>query len=168
MTCSRRLLNVVGALAMGVLIVGCGGSSPSAPAPAPATPTKLIDVTGNLAMGNVTIGNTATGSFVIANSGNTVLTVTSIAASGGTGTAGLSADWTKGTVDPGRTQLVHVIFAPALAQFYSAVVRVIGDQTNGNNAINFSGTGISATPPPAPTPTPPPTPPLGGQVKTDN
>jgi hypothetical protein len=39
-----------------------------------------------------------------------------------------------------------VHFVPTLAQFYSCVLSVVGDQTSGAAAINVSGTGIAPTP----------------------
>jgi hypothetical protein len=48
-----------------------------------------------------------------------------------------------GTIAPGATQTVTMRFTPTIAQFYSHVLSVTGDQTSGNAAINVSGTGIN-------------------------
>ncbi len=37
-------------------------------------------------------------------------------------------------------------FSPTLAQTYSNVLTVVGDQTSGTNTLNVSGTGINNTP----------------------
>jgi hypothetical protein len=103
-------------------------------------------VTGNLAFGDVNIGDTATRTFTIGNSGNSPLTFTSLQAVGGTGTAGFTASPTSGTVPAGGSIAVTMRFTPLIAQFYSHVLNVIGDQTGGGNAINVSGFGINNNP----------------------
>ena len=123
----KRLLFV---LAFTVLASGCGSESSTAPTPPPATPTKIITVAGNLAFGSVNIGSSADRTFTINNSGNTVLTYTSLSCAGGTGSVGYTASPTSGTVKPGATNTVNVHFAPTLGQFYSCVLSVVGDQTS--------------------------------------
>lgn len=103
-------------------------------------------MSGNLAFGNVNIGETMTRTFTIGNSGNATLTFTSLSAAGGTGATGYTASPTSGTVPPNGTVTVTMRFAPTAAGFWSHVLTVVGDQTGGGAAINVSGTGINNTP----------------------
>lgn len=141
----KRLLSV---LAIATFAGACGSSSSTAPSTpvATATPTKIITVSGNLAFGNVNIGQSADRTFTIANSGNATLTFTSLSCAGGTGTAGYTASPTSGTIAPGGTTTVTVHFAPTTAGFLSCVLSVVGDQTSGGAAINISGTGVNPNP----------------------
>lgn len=138
---------VVGVVMVSMLCLGCGrASGPVAPTSAAPMPTRIIDVTGNLAFGMVTVGDTAQRSFQITNSGNAPLTFTGLTATGGTGTSGYTASPTSGTVAAGGAVTVTVQFKPVTGQFYSHVLTVTGDQTSGNNAINVSGTGFNPYP----------------------
>ena len=125
-------------------VLACGGSSPTSPTPAAST--RIINVSGDLAFGNVNLGNSPTRTFTIANSGNAVLTFTGMNAVGGTGNAGFTASPTSGTVAPGSSVAVTVRFTPTLAQSYSNVLTVAADHTSGNNTINVSGTGVNNSP----------------------
>jgi Abnormal spindle-like microcephaly-assoc'd, ASPM-SPD-2-Hydin len=134
---------------VGVALIAsaCGGNSTtpsSTPPPAPAT--RVITVSGDLAFGNVNIGESATRTFTISNSGNAALTFTSLSAVGGTGITGYAANPTSGTVSPGGSITVSLRFSPTAAGFFSHVLTVVGDQTGGGAAINVSGVGINNTP----------------------
>lgn len=124
---------------------GGGGSSPTTPTPT-ATPTRIISVTGDLAFGNVNLGSSATKTFTIANSGNSTLTFTGMTAVGGTGVTGFAATPVSGTVAAGASQTITLQFTPPLAQGYSNVLTIASDKTDGNNAINVSGTGVNNNP----------------------
>jgi hypothetical protein len=64
------------ALCVSLIGSACGSnSSPSAPG-APSTPTKVISITGSRGFGNVTLGQTRSGSITINNSGTATMTVT--------------------------------------------------------------------------------------------
>lgn len=141
----RRVLSVA---AIALFVSACGSSSSTtSPTPTvPATPTKIITVSGNLAFGNVNIGQSADRTFTISNSGNALLTFTSLSCSGGSGSAGYTASPTTGTVAPGGTTTVTVHFAPTTSGFLSCVLSVVGDQTSGGAAINVSGTGVNPNP----------------------
>lgn len=136
-----------------IISVHCGGSGTSTSntsSPTSPTPTRVIALSGNLAFGNVQVGNTATATLTITNSGNATLTVSGITGP----SAGIySATWTSGTIPVGGSQAVTIGFAPTAAQTYSGTLTVNGDQTSGTNTIAISGTGL-----PTPTPTPTPTP----------
>lgn len=131
----RRILLSASLLVAGS--VACsGGSSPTTPA-TPAS-TRVISLSGSLAFGSVTVGQSADRNLTIANSGNSPLTVTGI-----TGPTGLSANWTSGSIPAGGSQVVTVKFSPTAAQAYSGTVTVAGDQTSGTNSVAFSGTGVA-------------------------
>ncbi len=129
-----------------------GSSSPTTPttptAPTiPTTPaTRIISITGDLAFGNVNFGDSPTRVYTISNSGNAPLTFTGLTAVGGTGSAGFTAQQTSGTIAPGTSQSATMRFTPTVAQTYSNVLTVVGDQTSGSNTLNVSGTGINNTP----------------------
>jgi hypothetical protein len=132
--------------ALVVLVNACGSSSTSPTPTTPVTVTKIISVSGDLAFGNVNIGESPTRTFTIGNSGNTALTYTGFTASGGTGATGFTASPLTATIQPGASQSVSVRFTPTIAQFYSNVLSVTGDQTGGGAAINVSGVGINNAP----------------------
>jgi hypothetical protein len=138
----KRLWIVCVAVACGA--AGCGKSSPTSPSgPGPSVqPTRIINVSGDLAFGNVEVCQSDTRVMRISNSGTAALTYTSLSAVGGTGTKGYSATPTSGTVAAGGSQDVTVRFAPTGLGFWSNVLTVVGDQTSGNNQINVSGTGV--------------------------
>ena len=106
-------------------------------------PTRVIELSGNLAFGNVTVGQTANATLTIRNSGNSPLTVTGMTAPPG---GVYTASWTKGVILPGVSQLVTVFFTPTAAQSYNGTLTVIGDQTSGVNTIAISGTGVGGSP----------------------
>ncbi len=133
-------------LAATMLALGCG-SSPTSPTPTPTpTVTRIITVTGDLGFGNINIGDSPTRTFTIGNSGTGPLTFTGFTAAGGTGSIGFTASPQSGTVQPGGTQIITIRFTPTIAQFYSNVLSVTGDQTGGGAAINVSGVGVDASP----------------------
>ena len=126
-----RLLMVLLVLSAGA----CGGnsSSPTASTPPTApTPTRVINVTGDLNFGQVTVGDGQTRFLAIGNSGTGTLTITGI-----TGPCGsfFSVSWASGTISAGASQTVSVRFAPTGAQNCTGVLTVNGDQTSGSNTI---------------------------------
>ena len=102
-------------------------------------PTRIIALTGNLAFGNVTVGQQVQAILTITNNGTGPLTVTGL-----TGPAGgaYTASWTNGIIPAGGAQQVTVFFRPSAAQSYAGVLTVNGDQTSGVNSIAISGTGV--------------------------
>src|SRR5436190_8942951 len=101
--------------------------------------TRIINVTGNLAFGNVAVGQTGQAVITITNSGNSTLTVTSLSVSACG--ADYTASWTSGTILPGGSQQVTIFFKPQAAQVCNGTLTVHGDQTGGTATIASTGTG---------------------------
>ncbi len=99
--------------------------------------TRLIGLTGNLAFGNVNVNMTKQLTFTVGNTGNSILTVSSIAYP-----AGFTGNWNSGTIAAGASQTVTVTFNPVAAQSYSGTVTVNSDKTSGTNTLQLSGTGM--------------------------
>lgn len=135
-------------LALLPFTLACGGDSSSPTGPSTTTPpatTRVINVSGNLAFGDVPVGSQRELSYTITNSGNATLTVSGTTVSGGL-VSHTTASWTNGTIAAGASQTVSVRFQPTTAGSYSGTVSVNGDQTSGSNTIAISGnaTGASA------------------------
>ncbi len=96
---------------------------------------KIIGVSGNLAFGSVTTGQTAMATLTITNSGDAMLTVASI-----TYPAGFSGAW-SGAIVAGGSQQVIVTFAPVAVTAYGGMVTVNSDATSGTNTLAASGSG---------------------------
>ncbi len=123
-------------LGMAALVINaaCGDDkSPTTP-----TPVSTVSLTGNLAFGSVTVGETATSTLTITNTGQAALIVTSVSYP-----AGYTGTFAAGTIAAGNSQNVTVTFAPTAAQAYNGSITVVGNQTNGSNTILVSGTGVS-------------------------
>jgi uncharacterized membrane protein len=105
----------------------------------PATGAPVIALGGNLAFGNITVGQTATRTLTISNTGNAALNVSSI-----NYPSGFSGNWNSGNIAAGASQNVTVTFAPNAATDFSGNITVNSDATSGTNTIVASGTGIPA------------------------
>lgn len=103
--------------------------------------TRIINLTGSFAFGQVPVNFTASLNLSIRNTGNTPLTVTEV-----TLPAGFSANWTSGTISPGATQSVVVSFTPTSAISYGGTLIVSSDRTSGTNTIELSGSGFFPAP----------------------
>ncbi len=143
-TCLRIAPVVIVAL----LVAACGGSKPpTAPSPVATTPppapspTRVINVSGNLAFGEVSVGSSRSATITISNSGNSVLTVTSLSASGGIASQS-AASWTSGQIQAGSSQAVTITFQPTTAGTYTGTLTVVADHTSGSNSISISGSAI--------------------------
>lgn len=98
--------------------------------------TRVIGMSGDLAFGDVTVGQTSTRQMTIANTGNRALTVSAMS---------YPPDFSGsflGTVAAGGTHLVDVTFSPTIEQAYTGVVNVTSDKTSGTNTLAVSGTGV--------------------------
>ena len=102
----------------------------------PAAAAPAIALSGHLAFGNVTVGQTATRTLTISNSGNAPLNVSSISYP-----AGFSGNWSSGSIAAGASQDINVTFTPAAAQSYSGNITVNSDANSGTNTISASGIG---------------------------
>ena len=96
----------------------------------------VLDLSGDLAFGNVTTGSTAQRTLTIINGGNSGLTVSNI-----NYPAGFSGAWT-GSIAAGNSTNVTVTFAPITATNYNGMVSVNTDANIGANTIGVSGTGV--------------------------
>ncbi len=139
----KRLISIVPV----IVAVACSGnnssssSTPAAPtSPTPAALTRVINVTGDLNFGQVTVGDSPTKFITIANSGTGTLTVSGI-----TGPCGGSffVSFANGAISPASSQNVSVRFAPTAAQSCTGVVTVNGDQTSGTNTIPVIATAVA-------------------------
>jgi len=101
-------------------------------------PTKIIALSGDLSFGSVSVGATGQKNFTIQNTGNSVLTVSSISYP-----TGFTGNWSGGTIAAGGSQAVTVTFAPTAAQSYTGSVTVISDKTSGTETLAISGTGTA-------------------------
>lgn len=123
--------------------LACGkGSSPTAPSE-PTTPTRVIQLTGDLAFGDVEVGASVERTMRILNAGNSAMTVTSLSVTSG---SPLTASWLTGTIPAGGGQDVVVRFTPTAGGSISGTIRVNADHTAGNNQIAFSGRGVRSGP----------------------
>jgi len=104
-------------------------------------PTQIINLSGNLAFGNVTVGTTSTKTLTISNTGDSPLTVTSISYSY---PADFSGNW-SGIIPAGGSQSVTVTFTPTAVYSYTGTLTVNSDRTGGVNTIAISGIGITAS-----------------------
>jgi hypothetical protein len=83
------------------------------------------------------------------NTGNAVLTVTSVSGPGGAYKAALKTS--SGTpIQPGQSQSIPIAFAPASALSYNGILIFSGDQTGGTGTIPVSATGTLPLAEPAP------------------
>ena len=143
---------------MALFLVGCdsGGSNVLSPTPLPtaapvaaptaaatttaiAAPTRIIELSGNLAFGIDTVGTSNTETLTITNTGNSRLSWTDIS----TGLAVVTASPTSGSVKPGGSKTVTLTFSPVDAITYSGKVTVTSNKTSGKNTIAVSGTGTT-------------------------
>lgn len=105
----------------------------------PSAAAPVIALSGNLVFGNVAVGQTATRTLTISNSGNAPLTVNSI-----TYPAGFSGNWSSGTIAAGASQNITVTFTPSAASDFNGNIVVTSNATSGTNTIAISGTGTPA------------------------
>ncbi len=100
-------------------------------------PARVINLSGNLTFGAVQAGSSTTAVLHISNSGNQVLTVSSLVFP-----AGFSGNWNNGAVPAGATQDVTVTFSPSSSGSFAGLVTVASDATSGAGTIAISGTGL--------------------------
>lgn len=100
--------------------------------------TKVINLSGNLSFGNVTVGSSSSLTLIISNTGNTQLYVSSISLP-----TAFTANWSSGYIASGGNRNVTITFTPSSSGGYSGNIVVNSDATSGNNSIVCSGNGAS-------------------------
>lgn len=121
---------------LALLFVGCGGDSPTSPSKSQPTVTRIMRLEGNLAFGQIPVGQSSEASLRIFNDGTAPLTVT-----GMTGPGGIASSWTNGVVAPGASQTATIRFSPTEARSYNGSLTVQSDKTGGSDTIAVSGAG---------------------------
>ncbi|HLP36757.1 choice-of-anchor D domain-containing protein [Lacibacter sp.] len=104
--------------------------------------SPIINLSGNLAFGNVSVGSTSQRALTISNTGNAALNVSSI-----NYPSGFSGNWNSGSIVAGSSQNVTVTFAPTAATSYSGTITVNSNASSGTNTIACSGTGTTTASP---------------------
>ncbi len=102
--------------------------------------TRIIHLDGSLDFGEVIIGLSESRVLTITNTGNQPLTVSSV-----TLPQGFSASPTSGSVQPGASMDITIVFAPLTEGDVADEVLVVSDATSGEATINISGSGILIT-----------------------
>jgi sulfatase modifying factor 1 len=98
--------------------------------------TRVIALSGDLNFGDVTVGQRASRTLEIQNTGNSPLRVNNISYP-----SGFSGAW-SGTIAAGSSQNVSVTFSPTAEQNYGGNLTVDSDATGGTNTRTVSGKGI--------------------------
>jgi uncharacterized protein (TIGR02145 family) len=114
----------------GTNTISCSGAGVS-------TPTRIISLSGNLSFGNINVNQSSQKTFIISNTGNSTLTVSSISFP-----SGFSGSW-SGTIVAGGSKSVTVTFSPTSTTAYGGTITVNSDKTSGTNTISCSGAGVS-------------------------
>ena len=110
---------------------------------------------------SVTVGQSATRTVALLNSGNAALQVGG-AAIKNAGSFSITADGcAEKALAPGETCDVTVAFVAGAAGPFSAKLGFSHDADDSSKSVALTGTGVTAPVPPAPTPTPPPAQPGG-------
>ncbi|GAB4396933.1 MAG: hypothetical protein OHK0053_12170 [Microscillaceae bacterium] len=97
---------------------------------------RVLSLSGNLAFGEVEIGQSKTAILSIRNLGNQTLNISSIVLP-----ENFTSNWNGGNVISGITQNVIITFTPVDNNEINDIITVNGNQTAGNNTINVSGVG---------------------------
>ncbi|NOQ26342.1 MAG: choice-of-anchor D domain-containing protein [Bacteroidales bacterium] len=100
--------------------------------------SRIIELSGTMAFGNVDVGITTDATLTISNSGESELNVTDIALP-----TGFTASAANLTVASGESEDITVTFAPTQAQAYTGDITITSNATSGTSTIAVSGTGIS-------------------------
>ena len=104
---------------------------------------QIIGLSGDMAFGNVTVGQTLTRTLTIINSGSSSRMVWI-----NDYPSGFSGNWSSGTIEAGGSRAVAVTFSPAAARDYRGTIQVVSynlsDLIRDTSIISCSGTGSSA------------------------
>ena len=93
---------------------------------------RVISLSGNLSFGN----SSNTGQLTIQNTGIDRLKVSAISFP-----PSFSGNWSGGTIEPGASRSVQVVFAPGALGIYKGNITVTSDATFGSGVISCSGIG---------------------------
>ncbi len=96
----------------------------------------LIRLSGDLAFGEVTVGESAQRTLTIHNDGDAALNVSSISYP-----TGFSGSW-SGSISAGSSRNVTVTFRPVEARSYSGTITVHANAASGTNTRSCSGIGV--------------------------
>ncbi len=102
--------------------------------------TRIISLSGDLNFAPVLVNSSSQLVLTITNSGNSVMTISSISFP-----TGFNGDITSGALVPGATTNVTVTFSPTDSILYSGQIIVTSDATSGANSVNVSGQGDALT-----------------------
>jgi hypothetical protein len=103
--------------------------------------TKIIDISGDLSFGAVSVNTTKSKPLTIKNTGTGSINISSI-----TAPQGFSVDWSGGTIEAGGSKQISVKFAPTQAQSYSGEITIQSDAGATTNKIQVSGEGKAVIP----------------------
>ncbi|GAB4175810.1 MAG: hypothetical protein Fur0032_15660 [Terrimicrobiaceae bacterium] len=104
-----------------------------------AAVSKVIRLEGNLAFGNVRVGESAQRTIQIFNDGSSPLTVTGV-----TVPNGFSVTGAAGVIQPRTSRTATVTFTPGAAGSFGGNLSVQSDKTSGTETLACSGTGVPA------------------------
>ena len=103
-------------------------------------PTRIISMVNSLEFGNQIVPGTTSETLAIENEGNSELIIKSI-----TFPDGYTGNRTSGTINPGESLIVEIIFAPTASKDYSGKVEVVSNATSGISTVDVSGKGVLVT-----------------------
>lgn len=104
--------------------------------------TRIMTVSGDLAFGDVLIESPRPQRTVtVSNSGNSTLTVSSIAYP-----FGFSGNWSSAQIPPGGSKDLIVTFSPNYVSNFGGVITFNSNKTSGDNTITASGNGTTLNP----------------------
>jgi hypothetical protein len=108
----------------------------------PAADTRIFAVGGNLAFGDVPVGDERDLTVTITNAGNAPLWVTRVSINRELADQTLT-NWHGGQILPGASQPVGVRFRPLAAGTYHGTITLHGDFTGGTNTVHVSAAGTA-------------------------
>lgn len=147
---TRTTLRVLVSVVAAALMVACSGGSKSPTSPSStsstAGTTRIIGITGSLAFGDVTVGQSKEMTVTIANTGTGTLTMGDVSAPASAASS-LSATLPR-TIAPGGSATATIKFTPQSVGSFSGTITFQADHTSGTNTMAFSGAGVAAPTPP--------------------
>lgn len=98
--------------------------------------TKVIDISGDLSFGKISIDTEISKTFTIKSVGTGPVIISSISSP-----QNFSVDWSGGTIEAGGSKDVNVKFSPSQAQSYSGEIIIQSNTSTSPNKIQVSGEG---------------------------